>query len=159
MEVTGSGSCKGTSGTTTVTVTIPTIWFADTDNDGLGDAENTRAACEKPAGYVSTAGDLCPADPAKTVPGTCGCGLPETDCISTDIDFSSVQQDFMLFPNPVTLQTLYFSESISGTVYDSKGSLVFSFTELESIDTGILENGLYLIYTKTGDTYKFLVSR
>ncbi|ABG58511.1 endo-1,4-beta-xylanase [Cytophaga hutchinsonii] len=159
VEVTGSGNCKGTSGTTTVTVTIPTIWFADTDNDGLGDAENTRAACEKPAGYVSTAGDLCPADPAKTVPGTCGCGLPETDCISTDIDFSSVQQDFMLFPNPVTLQTLYFSESISGTVYDSKGSLVFSFTELESIDTGILENGLYLIYTKTGDTYKFLVSR
>ena len=159
VEVSNAAGCKATSLPTTVAVTIPTLWFADTDKDGLGDADDTRSACTQPTGYVSTSGDLCPSDPAKTLPGKCGCELAETDCISTDINLSATQKDFMLFPNPVTIQTLYFSESISGSVYDSKGSLVFSFTELESIDTGILENGLYMIHSKTGNTYKFLVAR
>lgn len=39
--------------------TDPTL---DSDNDGTPDCS-----------------DLCPADPAKTAPGVCGCGVPETD--------------------------------------------------------------------------------
>lgn len=34
-------------------------------------------------GYAETSPDLCPADPAKTDPGLCGCGVEDTD---TDLD-------------------------------------------------------------------------
>lgn len=34
-----------------------TEWFADTDNDGYGDATNTASACEAPAGYTSDNAD------------------------------------------------------------------------------------------------------
>jgi hypothetical protein len=89
----------------------------------------------------------------------CGCGFTEERCLPTPVDPAVIKTTFIMFPNPVTMQTLYFSESISGTVYDAKGTLVFSFKDLESIDTGILENGLYLIYTQNGEAYKFLVAR
>ncbi len=54
----------------------------------------TKTSCLQPTGYVSVAGDACPADPNKTSPGSCGCGKAETDtdndgtpdCIDTDDD-------------------------------------------------------------------------
>ncbi|MDO5976082.1 hypothetical protein [Flavivirga jejuensis] len=33
------------------------IWYADTDNDGLGDPNSTLSACEQPEGYVSNSDD------------------------------------------------------------------------------------------------------
>ncbi len=58
--------------------TIPT-WYADTDNDGAGDAADTQSSCTQPAGYVANSTDLCPTDGNKTVPGDCGCGNADTD--------------------------------------------------------------------------------
>ena len=31
----------------------PTTWYRDTDGDGFGNAEQSRLACEKPAGFVN----------------------------------------------------------------------------------------------------------
>ena len=31
----------------------PSVWYADTDNDGFGDASNTLNACSQPTGYVA----------------------------------------------------------------------------------------------------------
>ena len=135
------------------------VWYQDTDGDGFGNASATTTTCTQPIGYVSQAGDLCATDPNKINPGVCGCGFTEASCVSTATIPSTTKSTVVLFPNPVTVTTLYFSESISGSVYDAKGSVVFSFTDLESIDTSIMENGLYMIYANTGDTYKFIVDR
>lgn len=55
-------------------------WYADADNDNLGDLSDSISACEQPDGYVETSGDLCPTDSNKTEPGECGCDIQEGDC-------------------------------------------------------------------------------
>ena len=71
-----------------------TTWYADADNDGSGDANNTVEDCTQPSGYVATAGDECPNDGNKTAPGACGCGVADTD---TDGDGTADCND--AFPN------------------------------------------------------------
>ena len=38
------------------------VWYADVDGDGLGDANDTANACDQPDGYVADNSDLCPFD-------------------------------------------------------------------------------------------------
>lgn len=83
VEVTNASNCKAVSAPVTIHVTAATVWYQDTDADGKGNAAVTLTACTQPAGYVSAAGDACPADPNKAVAGACGCGNTETD---TDAD-------------------------------------------------------------------------
>lgn len=80
VEVTCSNGAKDVSDAVAVTVTGPTTWYADTDGDGVGDANTTQVACSKPNGYVATSGDQCPNDVNKTSPGGCGCGKVEGNC-------------------------------------------------------------------------------
>ena len=56
-------------------------YYADADNDGAGDAAFPILSCDStpPAGYSATSTDGCPSDPAKTAPGTCGCGVADAD--------------------------------------------------------------------------------
>ncbi|THH39290.1 PKD domain-containing protein [Neolewinella litorea] len=42
------------------TIVFQNIYYADTDNDGIGDSRNYTFGCTQPAGYVSTFGDNCP---------------------------------------------------------------------------------------------------
>jgi hypothetical protein len=58
-----------------------TLWYADTDGDGFGDAAVSQLACTKPAGYVADKTDVCPSDPNKKVAGNCGCGKTEQSCL------------------------------------------------------------------------------
>lgn len=37
-----------------------TIWYADSDGDGLGDPATTTTSCSQPSNYVSNSDDLCP---------------------------------------------------------------------------------------------------
>ncbi|MFM1805721.1 MAG: hypothetical protein RL136_2600, partial [Planctomycetota bacterium] len=73
--------CDGDN--TEAEATDRSTFYADADNDGAGDPNDSVVACSAPAGYVAVAGDECPADGGKTEPGTCGCGVPDTD---TDAD-------------------------------------------------------------------------
>ncbi|WP_018343880.1 GDSL-type esterase/lipase family protein [Cytophaga aurantiaca] len=81
VEVTNAAGCKATSAVTQISVTSTVVWYADTDNDGIGDIASTINACTKPTGYVATSGDACPADANKTTAGNCGCGQSETSCL------------------------------------------------------------------------------
>jgi len=81
VEVTNATGCKATSAPTAITVTSTIAWYADTDNDGIGDIATTLNACTKPNGYVAISGDDCPTDISKTTPGNCGCGHTETSCL------------------------------------------------------------------------------
>jgi hypothetical protein len=81
VEVTNASGCKSTSTVTQISITSTVVWYADLDNDGIGDATNTLSSCTKPNGYVSTTGDACPSDANKITAGNCGCGNKETSCI------------------------------------------------------------------------------
>lgn len=61
------------------TRTEPSVWYEDADADGAGDPLVSTSACAQPAGFVAVAGDECPLDAAKTLPGPCGCGVAEVD--------------------------------------------------------------------------------
>ena len=81
VEVTNAAGCNATSAVKQITVTPTITWYADADNDGMGDITNTLNACTKPSGYVATVGDVCPTDANKTAAGNCGCGNTETSCL------------------------------------------------------------------------------
>ncbi|ABG58437.1 T9SS type A sorting domain-containing protein [Cytophaga hutchinsonii] len=81
VEVTNASGCKAASSVTQINTTQQTVWYADADNDGKGDAASTLLSCTKPQGYVSVSGDACPADPGKTAAGNCGCGNTEASCL------------------------------------------------------------------------------
>ncbi|MBU3728192.1 MAG: hypothetical protein FGM37_02950, partial [Phycisphaerales bacterium] len=68
----------------TYALSAPIPFYADSDQDGAGDPDSYVLACTSPgAGWVTIAGDGCPTDTAKLAPGTCGCGVADTD---TDSD-------------------------------------------------------------------------
>ena len=81
VEITNASGCKATSAATTITTTATITWYADTDNDGVGDITNTLNACIKPTGFVSSSGDACPTDANKTAAGNCGCNNTEASCL------------------------------------------------------------------------------
>lgn len=50
--VTSNPAITGPDNGTSITVLAQTIYFADNDNDGFGDANNSLSACSMPEGYV-----------------------------------------------------------------------------------------------------------
>lgn len=58
----------------------PTVWYADSDEDGHGDELDKVAACERPEGYVAEAGDCRPSDPDFHPLAPDICDLEDNDC-------------------------------------------------------------------------------
>ncbi|MGD2063827.1 MAG: thrombospondin type 3 repeat-containing protein, partial [Nitrospirota bacterium] len=59
---------------------IPTETPEVTCNDGIdNDCDGAVDGPDGDGDGVCDAGDLCPSDPAKVVPGICGCGIADTD--------------------------------------------------------------------------------
>ncbi|MGB1076381.1 MAG: hypothetical protein ACPGYK_09355, partial [Flavobacteriales bacterium] len=81
--------------------TYATLWYADADGDGFGDASVSSTACEAPSGYVANATDNCPSDVNKQNPGDCGCGVADddndgdgvSDCMDSCTDTSACNFD------------------------------------------------------------------
>jgi bacillopeptidase F len=64
-----------------------------------------------------------------------------------------------LYPNPVHGNTLYFSDSISGSVFSVDGVLLDRFENKKSVDISGYLPGIYLIRNlKNGEVYKFIVA-
>ena len=61
-------NCNGSTAESEATDRV--IFFADSDNDGAGDAAITSLNCVAPAGFVAIAGDNCPSNGALTAPIT-----------------------------------------------------------------------------------------
>lgn len=57
--------------------------LVDTDGDGVADIEDrcpgSDDALDADGDGIPDSCDECPQDPAKSAPGTCGCGVPDTD--------------------------------------------------------------------------------
>ncbi len=71
------GICTS-SGSVTIEVEEPTIWYADQDGDGLGDPMVQVLACEQPDGYVTNDLDPCPFLPFLGPGDACDDGDPST---------------------------------------------------------------------------------
>jgi hypothetical protein len=78
-SIAAGGGCSSFTTTAAVTINAPSTWYADVDGDQMGDNSAAIQACSQPPGYVAIGGDLCPDDPDKVAPGTCGCGMADID--------------------------------------------------------------------------------
>ncbi len=61
----------------------PPTWYADTDGDGHGDADDVRSSCEQPTGYVSDDTDCDDADAAVNPDAQEVCDGVDNDCSGT----------------------------------------------------------------------------
>ncbi|MCR6639630.1 MAG: Ig-like domain-containing protein [Sporocytophaga sp.] len=125
VEITDANGCKATSAPAQINEIPSEVWYQDTDNDGQGDAENSLSACAQPVGYVATAGDECPNDPDKLVPGNCGCNKSETECVTSTT--GAIKSGFSVSPLPfdnftsISLENKGSIESI--TIISASGAI------------------------------------
>ena len=66
---------------------LETLWYEDSDNDGLGDPSSTQLSCFAPTGYIAIGGDLCPTDGQKEEPGDCGCNVLDEDLNGINVNY------------------------------------------------------------------------
>jgi pectate lyase len=156
VEVTNTNGCKAISSSVQIAVTATVTWYADTDNDGIGDASSSLTACEKPTGYVSTSGDECPADVNKTTPGNCGCNHTETPSCITTATLNGVNTAIKVIPQPFDVTTSVSLENYgtiqSITIVSSSGVIIETKQGLntESVSLGeSLASGLYTVIVQS----------
>ncbi|NAS14461.1 Ig-like domain-containing protein, partial [Poritiphilus flavus] len=80
-----------------VTVTPTSIWYADTDGDGFGDASVSQSACSQPSGYVSNKTDICPS----TYGSYEGCTYARPSLSDENYIYVRQYQDTVTSPNQV----------------------------------------------------------
>jgi len=62
-----------------------------------------------------------------------------------------------LFPNPVVGDRVYFSQSISFSVFDLMGNEIANHSNVKSFDISVLERGTYLIKDVKGEIVRLVV--
>lgn len=76
--------CNGVNtacGSLTVSVEIPTLWYADADGDTYGDAGTSSLACDAPDGYVADLTDCDDGNSAVNPGATEVCNAIDDDCV------------------------------------------------------------------------------
>ncbi|MFM9986819.1 MAG: beta strand repeat-containing protein, partial [Flavobacteriales bacterium] len=113
-----------TSNSITISITTSVTWYADTDNDGYGNALSSTTSCAPPLGFVSIAGD-CNDNNSAINPGAteiCSNGIDE-DCDGTPDDgCTTLVND--LQPNAISLVVGPYNtcNSISGNLTQATAS-------------------------------------
>lgn len=114
----------GGTASASVTITDPnSIWYADGDNDGYGDPDNSQPACSQPSGYVSNNGDCDDGNP-DVYPGAEElCDNVDNDCDGS-VD-EGIQNSTSFDPAPLSHSGSGSSES---SAYPGTGASDAAFT-------------------------------
>lgn len=152
-------------------------FYADTDNDGYGDMENSISSCDPtiPDGYIDNSDDCDDTNEDISPDGT---EIPDNgideDCSGTDLMTSTndleTQLGISAFPNPVSQDLVLQSELdqvISIEIYNSVGKRILYENRRilvnQFIDVSSIQNGIYILKItnqeqKTG-SHRFIVIR
>ncbi len=103
-----SGVWSASSSSVSYTINTPSIWYADTDADTLGDVNSTQSACEQPQGYVDNSSDDCPTEQGPIENNGCP--------ISSSVDPNYIHTVAPRVPTTSTA-TLSNDEKIEGVTY------------------------------------------
>lgn len=125
------GFCSG--GLTKKEPSSPIFWYADIDNDNLGDPANSVEDCEQPNGYVDNSNDQCPNNQTNI-------------CLVTSLKSHS-NNKISLFPNPAN-ESINISENSNWKLVDIYGNIL-SKGEENKIDLANISSGVYVIITGT----------
>jgi hypothetical protein len=150
-------------------------YYADTDNDGFGDLNNSISSCDDntPDGYSENADDC---DDTNLDINPNATEIPDNqideDCdgedLTTGINDLEMQLGITAFPNPVS-QTLFLqselNQVVSIEVYNSIGKRILyenrSLYENQSIDLSNIQNGIYILkitnQAKESGSHRFIV--
>ena len=83
-------------------------------------------------------------------------GIIQIDEDALSVSDLVADNDFMIFPNPVTQGTLKFNKRLSGSVYNINGQEVKQFDNETTLNVSHLSTGVYIIKTKTHGVKRFL---
>ncbi|MEP5339994.1 MAG: HNH/ENDO VII family nuclease [Algibacter sp.] len=140
------GTWSAGSGLVSVSITEPTIWYADNDADTLGDANNTTLDCSQPTGYVSNSNDSCPLVYGTVADNGCpvGCDYEDINRIISkvyNVDGTLVGHSksyFNTFGKSIQTQSLDIKTNkiwATQTLYDNHGRPAFQSLSAPVNDT------------------------
>jgi hypothetical protein len=65
--------------------------------------------------------------------------------------------DLMVYPNPATGEVVNLNRKINAKVFNSSGKMMFSGSQISSIDIGKFAPGLYVLVSEDGARVKFMI--
>ncbi len=112
-------------------------WYADADDDGYGDPDGSRSACEQPSGYISDDSD-CDDSTDQTWPGAPErCDGEDNDCDGSS-DEPFYEDDFSTEEDPSVLVI-----NGDGYVDTSAGVLLMTAATTDNATTAMLAETIY----------------
>lgn len=72
--------------------------------------------------------------------------------------YFALGEGLVIYPNPASGGVIYFSRSVTGTIYDLNGKAVMQVSRSSWADVQLLAPGIYLFRPETGDPQRFIVA-
>ena len=84
--------------------------------------------------------------------------IPTPNAPNEIIETEVIPTELVVYPNPNKKGVLYFSEAITGALYNSSGAVVLRFETAQQIKTLGLSQGVYYLKTNEGITRKVILA-